>query len=208
MRTLLVIVVLAASVNVYAKKIPGLIISKGESREVMFDIKVKLFDGEPNFERIQFKVRYYDENGKKQILRPDDADEIIFDFEGMEVRMISCPNTIGGGGMFSSSSRIFLKIEIDGPLKLYRYYYTQTNAGFNGGAGGVYTPTTSYQVENLIFQKGIGPLKQPRSLGWKKDMLEYFSDCPELRERIENKDLRKREIEAIVNYYNANCGKR
>ncbi|RAV99282.1 hypothetical protein [Pseudochryseolinea flava] len=205
MRTLIIIAALVASIQVFGRKIPGTIISKGQSRQVMFDIKVKLLYDEPNFERIQFKVRYYDEAGKKQTLRPDDADEIIFDYEGMEVRMISCENTIGGN-IFSSSKRIFLKIEIDGPLKLYRYYYTQTSPGFSGGAGGGYTPGTSYQMENLIFQKGDGPLKQPRTLGWKKDMLEYFSDCPALRERIEQKDLRRREIEAIVHYYNSNCG--
>jgi hypothetical protein len=62
-----------------------------------------------------------------------------------------------------------------------------------------------YTVDNLIFQKGNEPLKQPRSLGWKKDMLEYFSDCPALRERIEDKDLKRADIEAIVMYYNNNC---
>jgi hypothetical protein len=64
----------------------------------------------------------------------------------------------------------------------------------------------TYTADNLIFQKGNGPLKQPRALGWKKDMLEYFSDCPALRERIESKDLRRKEIEAIVLFYNRQCG--
>ncbi len=126
----------------------------------------------------------------------------------MEVRMISCANTLGGEGMFSTSTKIFLKLEIDGPLRLYRYYFKQSSPGFYGGPGGGYAPGATYTSNNLVFQKGNGPLKQPRTFGWKKDMLEYFSDCPALRERIESKDLRRKEIEAIVLFYNQHCAKR
>jgi hypothetical protein len=206
MRRLLPIIALVViSLHADGRKIQGIIIANGKSKEVTFDIKVRFLAGEPNFERIQYKIRYYDQGGKKQTLRPDHADEIRFKYDGMEVRMISVPNTLGGGSLFSSASRIFLKLEMDGPLRLYRYYYTQSNPGMYNGAGGGYYPGGTYTVDNLLFQKGNGPLKKPRSLGWKKDMLEYFSDCPALRERIESKDLRRKEIEAIVTYYNQNC---
>jgi hypothetical protein len=209
MRTLFLITVLVVfSLQSYGRKIKGTIITDGKSREVTFDIKVPLLADEPNFERIQYKVRYYDESGKKQTLRPDDADEIRFQYEGTDVRMISCINTLAGGGIFSSASNIFLKLEIDGPLRLYRYYYKQSSPGFYGGGGVGYSPGTTYTVDNLIFQKGNGPLKQPRAMGWKRDMTDYFSDCPALRARIESKDLRRKEIEAIVMYYNQNCAKK
>jgi hypothetical protein len=206
---ILTTVLVAASLYAQARKIDGVIITRGTSRKVTFDIKVPLLANEPNFERIQYRVRYYDENGKKRTLRPDDADEIRFNYEGMDVRMIACPNTLGGGSVFSTAARIFLKLEIDGALRLYRFYYKQTTAGmYYGGPGGGYSPGSVYTAENLVFQKGNGPLKQPRSIGWKKDMLQYFSDCPALQELIEGKDLRRKEIEAIVIYYNRNCGKK
>jgi hypothetical protein len=200
MRSLILIVTLVTtSLFAYGKKVGGTIMFKGESRNVTFDIKVPLLGSEPNFERIQYKVKYYDENGKKQTLRPDDADEIWFDYDGGEVHMISCENTLGG--IFSISNKIFLKVEIDGPLRLFRYYYKQRmSTGLPGG--------TVYVADDFIFQKGNGPLKQPKAWGWKKDMIEYFSDCPGLRERIEKKDLNRREVEAIVLYYNSNCGKK
>lgn len=207
MRTLLLATALVAMfLDSHGKKIQGIIISNGKSKEVTFDIKVPLLVGEPNFERIQYKVRYSDENGKKQTLRPEDADEIRFEYDGVEVRMISCPNTLGGGNIFSTSSKIFLKLEMDGPLRLYRFYFKYSNPGQYNGFGAGFSPGATYTVENLIFQKGDGLLKQPRTLGWKKDMLEYFSDCPALSELIESKDLRRKEIEAIVLYYNRNCG--
>ncbi|MBT1705123.1 hypothetical protein [Chryseosolibacter indicus] len=204
---LMITALIITSLLSFAREIDGVIITDGKARDVTFIIKVPLLANEPNFERIQFKVKYYDGSGKKKTLRPDDADEIRFNYYGMEVRMISCFNTIGAGSLLMKAQKIFLKLEIDGPLRLYRYYYRQTNPGYYGGAGG-YSPETSYVVDNLIFQKGDGPLKQPRALGWRKDMLEYFTDCPALRERIESKELRRKEIEAIVMYYNQHCGRR
>ena len=208
MKTLVLITTLILlSPHAYGIKTPGTIISNGESQNVTFDIKVPLLAGEPNFERLQYKVRYYDENGQKRTLRPDDADEIRFKLGGIQVRMISCANTFGAGSIFSTASRIFLRLELDGALKLYRYYFKQNNSGYSAGAG-AYVPGPTFTHDNLILQKGNGPLKHPRGLGWKKDMLEYFSDCPALREQIESKDLRRNDIEAMVLYYNRNCAKR
>jgi hypothetical protein len=207
MRSLILIVALVtSSLFVYGKKVGGTIMFKGESRNVTFDIKVPLLGFEPNFERIQYKVKYYDENGKKRTLRPDDADEIWFDYDGGEVHMISCPNTLGG--IFSTSNKIFLKVEIDGPLRLFRYYYKQRTSGYGTPGSAGFSGGTVYVADDFIFQKGNGPLKQPKAWGWKKDMIEYFSDCPGLRDRIEKKDLNRREVEAIVLYYNSNCGKK
>src|SRR6187399_3226269 len=98
----------AISFHARGSKIKGVIIAQGQSREVTFDIKVPLLGDEPNFERLQYKVKYYSENGKKLTLRPDDADEIRFEYKGMNVRMISCSNTLNDANIFSSSSRIFL----------------------------------------------------------------------------------------------------
>jgi hypothetical protein len=202
---LLTIVLAILSLSTHAKKVPGIIVVNGEVRHVTFDVKVPLLGSEPNFERIQYKIRYY-ENGKKKTLRPTDAEEISFYYLGREVRMISCVNTLGLGDIFSNAEKLFLKLEIDGPLRLYHYYYKQSTGGYSNGAGG-FTPGITYTAENFIFQKGNEPLMQPRSLRWRKDMLEYFNDCPGLREQIEARDFRKGDIEAIALYYNQHCGK-
>ena len=33
----------------------------------------------------------------------------------------------------------------------------------------------------------------------------YFKDCPSLQTRIENKELKKEDLEEIVNFYNSSC---
>ena len=41
----------------------------------------------------------------------------------------------------------------------------------------------------------------------KQNVLQYFSDCKNLTDKIENKEFRFRDgIEEMVNYYNENCG--
>ncbi len=207
MRISFVIVVFVfLSAHADARKVHGFIVAGAEKREVTFEVRVPLFANEPNFERTQYKIRYYDERGNLQTLKPTDADEISFDYEGMEVRMISVENTIGAGGFLLRPKRIFLKLEIDGPLRLYRYYYkTQTGGSYNPATG--YSGGATYTVEDLIFQKGNGPLKQPRTMGWRNDMLEYFSDCPNVRSLIENKALRRSEMESITRMYNSSCAK-
>lgn len=189
-----------------AKKIKGTIITGNETREVTFNVRIPWLAGEPSFEGLQYRVKYFDETGKKHILKPDEATEIRFEHNGQLVRMISCKNNLDLGNMFTRGSHLFLKLEIDGPLKLLRYYYKQTHGGMMT-AGGGYSPGYSYTADNLLFMKSDGRLKQPRALGWKKDMTEYFSDCPQLVNLIQGKDLRRREMEAIVMFYNKNCGR-
>jgi hypothetical protein len=194
--------------NAWARKVKGYIVKDGKSREVTFNVRVNFLADEPNLEKLQFRVKYYDENGKKHILLPTDASEISFDLGGTPVRMVSVTNTLNLGSIFSSNPRVFLKIEIDGPLKMYRYYYTQHNPSMYTGAGVGFSTGYSYTLDNVVFQKGNGILKNIKGLGWKKDMMEYFEDCPALAGLIENKDLKRRDVEAIVTFYNQNCGRR
>ncbi len=42
---------------------------------------------------------------------------------------------------------------------------------------------------------------------FKKTALDFFKDCPALIEKIKNKEFKKRDIEAIVDYYNKDCSK-
>ena len=119
--------------------------------------------------------------------------------------MLSRYNSLGLGNIFSMSTNIFLKLETDGKLKLFNYYYTQSSPGMYNASTGAMTGGYSYSVERYILQKGDGELKRPKSLTFKKDMVEYFSYCPALVEKIESKYFRKNDLEFIVNYYNSNC---
>lgn len=188
-----------------AKNIAGKIILGNDTLDVIFQIPVRLFSGQPNFEKLQYKVRYLDSNKKKITLRPHEAKEIQFMHGAEQVRMLSRFNTLGLGNIFLSNTHIFLRLEIDGPLKLFSYYYTQQSPGMYNASTGVVTGGYAYSVERYIMQKGSGELKRPKNLSFKKDMAEYFSDCPALVDKIQDKDFKKYDMEAIVSFYNKNC---
>jgi hypothetical protein len=201
---LLIVIGLLSTYTLEAKKIAGKIEFDDETVDVIFKIRVNFFLQKPDFEKLQYKIKYYDSTGKKITLRPDDAQEISFSYAGENVRMLSRYNSIGLGNIFAASRNIFLRLETDGDLKLFNYYYTQTVGGSFGAMGAV-AGSISYSVDKYILQKGNGLLKRPKAITFKKDMIEYFRDCPALAERIENKDFRGNDIEAIAKYYNSEC---
>lgn len=182
----------------HAKKVKGWIYRNNEKIEVTFKIPFGIASG-PVYERIQNRIVYFDQNGKRNVLKPEDAKEFRFDYEGEEIRMVSVNGDLEDGAPMTWGSRIFLKLEIDGMVKLYRHDYTQTNYS------STMAMSTSYNVERYLLQKGNEKLKRPRTLTFRKDMLQYFSECPELCDKIESKEFKKRELESIVEFYNAQC---
>jgi hypothetical protein len=42
-------------------------------------------------------------------------------------------------------------------------------------------------------------------MSFRKDMAEYFRECPELTRMIEEREFRKGELESIVTFYNTRC---
>ncbi|HTO16638.1 MAG TPA: hypothetical protein VLZ83_12765 [Edaphocola sp.] len=203
--SLLVVIGLILSFKLEAKKIEGRILFENDTIEVTFNIPIKFFTQEPNYEKLQYKVKYFDSTGNKIILRPDKAKEIQLKYKNENVRMLSRYNSLRLGNIFSMSTNIFLRLETDGKLKLFNYYYTQSSPGMNNETTSTMTGGYSYNVEKYILQKGDGELKRPKGLTFKKDMIEYFSDCPALVEKIENKDFHKKDLEFIVTFYNSNC---
>jgi len=206
MKKIVLLILLGLFVNkLYAKKVEGQIITQNDTINVTFNIPMKLFTQEPNYERLQYRIKYYDSLNQKKILRPDQAKEIRFLHKNEEIRMLSRYNSLGFSSFFSMNSNIFLKLEIDGELKLFNYYYSENSPEMYNSATNTFTGANSYSIERYILQKGNGELKRPKRLMFRKDMMEYFSDCPELSQKIEMKELRKKDLEAIIRFYCLNC---
>jgi hypothetical protein len=119
------IIGLGLTFNLDAKRIEGKILFKNDTLDVVFSIPTRGFARQPNFERLQYKVKYFDASGRKITLRPDDAIEIRCNYKDENVRMLSKHNSLRLGNMVSKSNNIFLLLETDGKLKLFKYYYTE-----------------------------------------------------------------------------------
>ena len=192
--------------SLFAKNIKGIIISqKNDTMQVVFDIPVNLFTQQPNIEKLQWKVNYIDSNNKKQIVKPFQAKEISFNYKGENIRMISTRNNLGlKAPFFGDNSFIFLRLIIDGKMKLYNYYYTDYyySPGVHNSTTGTTTEAIPYTAKNFILQKDTAELFQAGWLLFKKDMIDYLSDCPELAKKMKDKIYLKKDVALIVNEYN------
>lgn len=186
------------------EKTPGTIIYPDKDKEeVIFELPLLLF-GDLNYIKLQEKVKYTDSFGAKKLLRPEQVKEIVFTYKGERIRMISIPKSgdLMLGSIFSASTSIFLKLEEEGSLSLFKYEYKQSSPGSMSPGGGM-TGGYSYNVDKHLLLKTGGTMKWPRDLSFRKDMIEYFSDCPELSAKIDKKEFKKDHLIEIVRFYNS-----
>ncbi len=190
------VLLVAVHANAVAKKIEGTIIfENGVERTVTFKIPFRLLSGHADYERLQHRVRFFDK-GKELVLKPGEASEFRFSYQNETVRMVSIRHS-GLEGLFSGDNAIFLKLEMDGHLRLYRLYETRVSGGYDS--------SHPHQTEEYYLQKKGGALKRLKAFSFRKDMADYLSDCPSVADKIKDKDFKRRDLEVIVIAYNKDC---
>lgn len=192
------------STSLFAAPNPkGMIIRDTDTLYVTFIIPVT----GPNYPNLQDSVRYLDPLNNECYLSPEDAKEYRFEHKGKLIRMISCVNTLSLDP--GRALQIFLQLEIDGPLKLYKHYTRGSSGGmYSGGApGGGTTMYGNGQSSNYALKMGSEDLVYYDNINFKNDFPAYLKNCPELVQLIQDKVYLKKDIEAIVTFYNTKCGK-
>lgn len=201
----IVAVLLITTFKLEAKKIKGQIFFKNDTVDAVMRIPIKFLAHEPDYKKIQYEIVYYDSSGAKQKLNPDEAIEVRFVYSGQVIRMVSKRNTLRFGIENSRCTNLFLKIQVDGDLKLYNYFYTKVRTMHYDNLNEMNHTSSSYTVSKFILQKGDGELAMPKWLTFKKDMVQYLQDCPKLTKKIEDGEFRKSDLKLIVEFYNKNC---
>jgi hypothetical protein len=100
----------------------------------------------------------------------------------------------------------FARIVVDGEVLLLSHKYTRTKPTVSSdtkmGTLAVSSATTE-EVEDLyLYRRNSKKLTFVQDFNFKKNMADYFSDDPELKDMISNKELRAPDIEIIVQKYN------
>jgi len=193
------IILLLVSFSTYASQVKGIIIRKTDTLHVIFVIPLTGID----YSSIQYGIKYIDSSENKVKLKPEDAKEIRFEYNGEQVRMLSRFDNLSYNS--DNSTKIFLKLLIDGPIKLFDYYVKNSSVSTPGGPGSI-PMMTSYSYSRYILQKGIGNLVRYSKMNFKDDMPIFLKKCPDLVKMIQDKVYQKNEIERIVTYYNTYCG--
>lgn len=190
----------------------GLIIKGRDTLSVDFKIPTYLFSDNIIYSAIQEKIKYFDLNGKKNIIKPADANEILLYHKEDTIRMVTHIDPIQVPCERCKTRYVFLKMEVDGNVKLYKYMkqyehsYSHTVASDGFVIDMVPAGARIGKDYFYYYQKETDKIYSPNNLLFKKEMSKYFSDCKELINKIKAKEFKKKDAEEIVKFYNANCG--
>lgn len=202
-RVSLILVFILLVIQAEARRIKGVIIRRDDSLQVLLNIPFRFLAKEPNYEQLQYRVTWYDRDGIRHVIKPDDAKEIDFATGGESIRMLSVPDLLNGFSL-SARANIFLRLMIDGRLKMFAYYFTQSSPGVYNGNTGI-SGGAVYNDKEFVLQKGNGPLEEPSGLSFRKEMMEYLADCPDIVSKIDERAFHRSDLEALVIYYNSHC---
>lgn len=203
MKKYLAILLLLLATSAYgSKRVAGSIIKGKDTLAVTFLLPVKFFSGELLEYRIQKEIRYLTTAGERATLRPGEADEFSFMYDGLSHRWLSRSMMDKG---VRRERYYFLKMEVDGRLKLFSHFPTNNEAGVFDVSSGALILTGDQQKKVPVLQLSDGELRVVKSINFKEDMIELLEDCPKLTQRIEKGTFTQKEIKEIVCYYNMAC---
>ena len=112
-----------------------------------------------------------------------------------------------------------MEVLLLGKVSLYRVHnfgsydgggISYNNQGFSYGGSGNYGGR--YSINNYYVSKDNGIVEKLATTGtlftknFKTSASKYFSDCPELVQKIQDYTFTKKDIEEIVLFYNESCG--
>jgi hypothetical protein len=187
-------------------EVPALLIFEDSTLSVKLLLPV--FRGTSiDYPQLQSEISYRTD-GIEETLVPGILKEVRFGFNGEFIRMVSMM-------YMGSKTRVesaFMKVAVEGPVNVYEYFTYATNRmnSSSGRGGTVYVSNSNPKnyprfTSEYIFQKEGKELKWG-SLNFKKDMSEYFSDCPVLSDLIYYGDFKREDLIQIAVYYNTKCG--
>jgi hypothetical protein len=201
--TLLFLLSIPFSVVQAKKKVQGYYVTLADDTvKCTFLVPVDLLFQEPKYINLQYKIMYLDTKGEKQKFIPGQIKAFALFLQQTRITYLSVRRNIEiMPSLFSNEEHIFLRLNIDGPLRMFKYYVQrQSGGGYSPTMG--FSPTVAYTDENFLLQKENGLLTQCRFLHFRKDLSKYLSDYPELSQKILNRDYVKGDIELIVKEYN------
>jgi len=186
---------LLLSLSSQGKDIEGIIIYKNDTARVRLKIPTTILPTEPNFLELQRCIKYYDSTGKKKKIRPYEAEEVQFEFNGSLIRMVSVKMNRKTSISSPIDSVMFLHLEVDGYVKLFTFYLA--------------TMSKANSTRNLI-KKGDSEIIWVYAFTQKQInevLSDYLSDCIPAVELINKSNAFKFDIYTIVETYNNSCRK-
>lgn len=183
---------LLLAITANAERVEGEIYIGNDTIDCLIRVRVDPIFDDPIIEYQQRELIYFDENGNKHKAKPADIDGYRFKYASQEYIMKSVILDLPSQREKKKKQTLFLKQLVDGNLKLYNIYYS--NLVFSG-----------FVNENYILQDSGGECSAVTNINFKRSMMKYFSDCPQLSNKIKKEEYIYTDIIGVVKYYNTNC---
>ncbi len=176
----------------------------GNKIQVLIIVPTGLLSDKVSNQNACYGFDFIDKKNKKQTFYANDIREYGFTYQGEKFVYQSLTGTEEMYIMGIKVNPPFYRLIQDGAVKLYLTYVTHT------GANGQSTTSLEYMFWRHIndtFITGTAMFKRSGQGANAKSLEEYFADCPELSQKIKNKEFKNGDdrFERIAKFYNTSC---
>ena len=196
---LLVVFLVGLSLQSQARKVKGYFLDNNrDTSYVTFNIHISP-PNDVDARYLHNGLTFWDSNDNERVLKPHQAKEFCFTYNKIDYRFISCQDylNLSKHVVKKSSTYLFLKLEVEGSMRLLSYTYTQ-HVGID----------FSYATTILLFQRKNDLLFSPKIMAHKKSLVKYFEDCPQVQDKIKSNYFGKGDEVEMVKTYNNFCSAR
>jgi len=200
----------------YTHAFNGYILLKtGEKIEVTIKISDGLLVPGTNFYDLQYGIKYYDKDDKKQKMKLTLVKELYFKIDTNEYKMVCFKNTMKVRNKNYIAKPYVMLYEVQkGALSNYSYYYGAMNYTIVGPSmmhpGGNHIAFYSIPMNadriflNVLQIEGKPPIKVTNRK-FEKPVLKYLATCKDVTTKIQKGTYGKRDLTKIVDEYNEVC---
>jgi hypothetical protein len=209
-------VLIAMCTSIYTHATNGYILLKtGEKIDVTIKISDGLLVPGTNFYDLQYGIKYYDKDDKKQKMKIALVKELYFKIDTNEYKMVCFKNTMKVRNKNYVAKSYVMLYEIQkGALSNYSYYYGPMYYTVVGPSmmhpGGNHFSTYSIPINadwiflNVLQIEGKQPIKVTNRK-FEKPILKYLATCKDVTTKIEKGTFGKSDLIKIVDEYNNEC---
>lgn len=191
-----------------------ILLNTGEKMEVTIKISDGLMVPGTTFYDIQWGIKYYDKEDKKQNIKLSLVKELHFKIDTNEYHMVCFKNTMKVKDKnYVAKDYVLLYLVQKGNLSNYSYYYGTMNykvvgPSMNNGGRSMSLYSVPINADwiflNVLQIEGKEPIKVTNR-SFKKPLLEYLATCKDVTVKVENETYGEKDLIKIVDDYNELC---